>query len=100
MCHSDRLHPPNQGATHGFSGYNTVMDVCAKAGDPQSAEFWLQRMVERGIEPNVVSFATVIHGFARKGDERRAQHWQGKMLEMGVEPEPRQQIDPVTSDVY
>ena len=66
-----------------------MLDACSKAGDPQSAESWLQRMLDGGLQPNVISFATVIHACARKGDETRAQYWQSKMLEMGVEPAAR-----------
>lgn len=69
-----------------------MLDACAKAGGPQSAESWLQRMLDKGVQPNVISFATVIHAFARKGDENKAQHWQSKMLEMGVEPATRQRF--------
>ena len=66
-----------------------MLDACSKAGDPQSSESWLQRLLDGGLRPNVISFATVIHAFARKGDETRAQYWQSKMLEMGVEPAAR-----------
>lgn len=67
--------------------YNTMLDACTKAGDAPRGESWLQRMLEVGVQPNVISFATVIHAFARKGDERKAKHWQNKMLEMGVKPD-------------
>lgn len=63
-----------------------MLDACTKAGDAPRGESWLQRMLEVGVQPNVISFATVIHAFARKGDERKAKHWQNKMLEMGVKP--------------
>lgn len=80
-------------------GYNTMLDACTKAGDAPRGESWLQRMLEVGVQPNVISFATVIHAFARKGDERKAKHWQNKMLEMGVKPVIWRQVAVLTKKV-
>lgn len=71
---------------HVCQGYNTMLDAYAKAGKSRACETWLQRMLDKGQQPNVISFATVIHSFARHGDETSASRWQTKMLEMGVEP--------------
>ena len=73
-----------------------MLDACTKAGDAPRGESWLQRMLEVGVQPNVISFATVIHAFARKGDEKKAKHWQNKMLEMGVKPVIWQQVAVLT----
>ena len=41
-------------------------------------------MLQRGIEPNVVSFGAVINACAKASNLQRAEYWHHTMLEMGV----------------
>ena len=45
------------------TGYNTLLDACAKAGQPEVCEAWLEQMKTKGIETNVISYATVIYAW-------------------------------------
>ena len=48
-------------------GYNSVILVCAKTGNVQRAEHWLQQMITAGRTPDEVSYASVINACAEKG---------------------------------
>jgi pentatricopeptide repeat protein len=41
-------------------------------------------MLQRGIEPNVVSFGAVINACAKASNLQWAEYWHHTMLEMGV----------------
>ena len=44
------------------------------------AEAWLRALLERGLEPNHVTYSTVISACSRGGDVRGASKWLEKML--------------------
>ena len=44
-------------------------------------------MVERGIEPNQVSYSTVLHAHARAGAPKQAQVWLDRMTGAGIAPD-------------
>ena len=46
-------------------------------------------MLDRGIQPNVVSFGAVINACAKACNLKRAEHWHQRMLDMGVRPNLR-----------
>lgn len=54
--------------------------------DPTLAERWLERMLEAGLEPNVVTYTAVIDAYAKAEDSAGAGRWYRRMLEVGVQP--------------
>merc|ERR1719161_2278875 len=56
-----------------------MINACAQTGDVQKAEEWLVKMLEDGVEPNVITFNAVIAACAKKGQGRRAENWLEKM---------------------
>merc|ERR1719281_1331792 len=66
--------------------YSALLNVCAKAAQPERAEAWLADMRERGISPNVVCFNNVIDACARAVQPDRAESWLNQLCEcMGTE---------------
>merc|ERR1719171_2991963 len=63
-----------------------MINACARVGDVQKAEEWLVKMLEDGIEPNVITFNAVIAACAKKGQGRRAETWLDKMKRADVYP--------------
>ncbi|KAL7459706.1 hypothetical protein ACHAWC_011914 [Mediolabrus comicus] len=53
--------------------YNSVMDVCAKHGDPERALQLLDRMREFSITPDDTSYDTVLNAFARHEESGSAE---------------------------
>eukprot|EP00804_Cyclotella_cryptica_P017666 CCRYP_017138-RA/>CCRYP_017138-RA protein AED:0.39 eAED:0.39 QI:0/-1/0/1/-1/1/1/0/796 len=45
--------------------YNSVMDACAKHGEPERALSILERMQEKSIRPDPTSYDTILNAFAR-----------------------------------
>ncbi|KAL7478614.1 hypothetical protein ACHAW6_004373 [Cyclotella cf. meneghiniana] len=45
--------------------YNSVMDACAKHGEPERALWILERMQEKSIRPDPTSYDTILNAFAR-----------------------------------
>merc|ERR1719512_216504 len=66
--------------------YSAVIDACAKRGDIDGAEGFFGRMIEKGIQPNVVTFSSIIDSCAKAGNLSRAESWYEKMLEHGIAP--------------
>merc|ERR1719201_2426955 len=56
-----------------------MINACAQTGDIQKAEEWLVKMLEDGVEPNVITFNAVIAAASKKGQGRRAENWLEKM---------------------
>merc|ERR1719217_1905478 len=52
----------------------------------QLAEKWLAKMLEAGVEPNVITFNAVIAACAKAGNGQRCEHWLDKMRRAGVQP--------------
>lgn len=65
--------------------YNALISACAKRGDLQRAEFWLNRMVTHSLGADVVSYSTVINACAKCNDLRGAEAWFKKMGQEGVQ---------------
>merc|ERR1719281_1500839 len=63
-----------------------MINACANVGDVQKAEEWLVKMLEDGVEPNVITFNAVIAACAKKGQGRRAENWLEKMKMADVLP--------------
>jgi len=59
--------------------HSSMIDACAKAGDPQGAELWHKRMLEDGVEPNAHSFSSLVSACAKAGDVTAACQWLGQM---------------------
>merc|ERR1719326_2487218 len=56
------------GGTADVVAYSSAIDACSKAGEPEQALRIFERMVDRGIRPNIVSYSSLARPFARKGD--------------------------------
>merc|ERR1719301_409836 len=52
----------------------------------ESAEKWLAKMLETGVEPNVITFNAVIAACAKAGNGKRCEEWLEKMRRAGVQP--------------
>merc|ERR1719321_512662 len=63
-----------------------MINACAQTGDVQKAEEWLVKMLEDGVEPNVITFNAVIAACAKKQQGRRAENWIEKMKRAEVLP--------------
>ena len=50
-----------------------MIDACAKHGDVDRAETWLQRMLYDGVQAEVVSYSAVIDACAKHGDVDEAE---------------------------
>ncbi|CAE8585468.1 unnamed protein product [Polarella glacialis] len=66
------------------SMYNSLLSACAKRGDARRAEHWLGAMLERKVDPDVVSYSTLIHACAKANDLQRAEHWLARMGDSNV----------------
>jgi len=69
--------------------FNVMINACAKQADVSRAEYWLQRMAELAIEPDVVSFNAVIEAHALAADFAGAEAWLSGMSSWGVQPDAR-----------
>ena len=65
---------------------NTFLHACAKSGDMSRAEAWLRRIVEQGVEPNVICYNVVIHACVRGGHRDRAVQWTDRLAARGLVP--------------
>ena len=50
---------------------NAVINACAQEGETMQAEWWLQYMLDNGVEADVVSYHTVVNACAQKDETRR-----------------------------
>mmetsp|Transcript_64933 Transcript_64933/g.152755 ORF Transcript_64933/g.152755 Transcript_64933/m.152755 type:complete len:803 (-) Transcript_64933:214-2622(-) len=66
-------------------GFNALIDASVKVGDTSRAEFWLERMLEMGLEPSVVSYTTVLHAHAKEGNIEAAETTMKLMKDHGIE---------------
>merc|ERR1719265_259243 len=64
--------------------YSTVINAFAKLGDARSAEQWLTKMIDAGVEANVQSYSTVVSAFAKAGDADGAEKWLARMHDAGI----------------
>eukprot|EP00439_Symbiodinium_sp_Y106_P062994 s597_g9.t1 len=65
-------------------GFNALIDASVKVGDTKRAEYWLERMLEIGLEPNVVSYTTVLHAHAKHGNIEAAETMMKLMKSNGI----------------
>merc|ERR1719375_1351698 len=71
--------------------FSTLIDACAKASDPNSAEKWHDRMVTAGVTPNAHSFSAIISAFARSRDAdapAAAKRWLERAEAAGAASDP------------
>lgn len=68
--------------------YNVIISTCARAQDPDHAEFWLHKLLskEAGLEPDAVSFCMTVDACVRAGDALRAERWLVRMEEAHLTP--------------
>jgi pentatricopeptide repeat protein len=57
------------------SMYNALISACAKRGEVERAEKWLEHMIKAGVSVDVVTYSTVIHACAKSSDLTRAEQW-------------------------
>eukprot|EP00442_Polarella_glacialis_P017324 CAMPEP_0115087938 /NCGR_PEP_ID=MMETSP0227-20121206/23660_1 /TAXON_ID=89957 /ORGANISM="Polarella glacialis, Strain CCMP 1383" /LENGTH=882 /DNA_ID=CAMNT_0002478045 /DNA_START=128 /DNA_END=2776 /DNA_ORIENTATION=- len=80
------------GAAHSSHIYNAAITSCARAGDPERAERWLQAMEvaakdEPGLKPDVISYSAIMDAFAQRGETDRTESWLQRMVAAGVCPD-------------
>jgi len=68
--------------------FNALIDAWVKAEDVQRAKYWLERMLEVGVEPTVISYTTVLNAYAKQGNieaaEEIMEQMKSKQLEANV----------------
>jgi len=68
-----------EGIAPNMVSYSVLLNVCAKSGDADRAERWLQAMYSAGIIPNEVCYNNVIDACAKCGQAERAESWLRKL---------------------
>jgi len=63
-----------------------LMTAYAKSGKRATAELWMDKMTELGIEPNLLCYNSVIDACARCGEAHRAMQWLQQMRTEGQAP--------------
>merc|ERR1719336_202952 len=53
----------------------TRLQTAAKAGDLSAAEAAMQKLLEMGVQPNVISYGVLIGAHAKAGNLLGAEHW-------------------------
>merc|ERR1719498_1860694 len=69
--------------------YNTIITACAKAGDLELAEEWLNRMEKAGIKPNLVPFLCMIQSHSCQGHVRDVERLFSQALQRRLRPDAR-----------
>jgi pentatricopeptide repeat protein len=68
--------------------YSALISACAKAGDADGAEDWLETLIGANLgKPNTICFNITISACAKSGNVARAEAWIPKMRDLGVEPD-------------
>ncbi|CAK9019997.1 unnamed protein product [Durusdinium trenchii] len=55
--------------------YNSMINACAKAGDIERADHWLERMLQAGVKPDDKTYNSLMHACGRNGNPERAELW-------------------------
>lgn len=66
--------------------YTAVLTACAKAGDVERAEKWMQRMQVTGASATVYTYSAMFSACAKAKDATKAKFWFQKMVSDGVSP--------------
>merc|ERR1719324_327406 len=61
--------------------HNWLLHAYAMATDFDSAEKCFQKMVEHGLEPNLISFNSMIDAYAKAGNVGGAEAWLKRLIE-------------------
>ncbi|CAE8619501.1 unnamed protein product, partial [Polarella glacialis] len=68
------------------SGYNSVVQAWASAGNESRARSWIRSMQEAGYTPDEVTFGVVMETFVKRGDAAEALKIFQEMIDSGVTP--------------
>jgi pentatricopeptide repeat protein len=75
-----------RGKTHPDAmGFNHLINASAMSNDTVRAEFWLSKMLELWVTPNVASYTPALHTHGREGNIEAAEKGLERMREKGVE---------------
>merc|ERR1719420_861854 len=77
------------GVTPDVVSYNTIITACAKAGNLELAEEWLNRMEKAGIKPNLVQFLCMIQSHSCQGHVRDVERLFSQVLQRRLRPDAR-----------
>jgi len=64
-----------------------MINACAKAGDIESADHWLGRMLQAGLKPDDKTYNSLMHACGRNGNPERAELWYAQMTSQGFRPD-------------
>ncbi|KAG0462981.1 hypothetical protein HPP92_021457 [Vanilla planifolia] len=67
--------------------YSKLIDVHSKAGRIQDAERILSKMLEKGIQPDVLTSIILVHMYCKSGDLNRAKEAFEKLKQEGFQPD-------------
>eukprot|EP00439_Symbiodinium_sp_Y106_P082133 s1128_g21.t1 len=85
--------------------FNSMINACAKAGDIESADHWLGRMLQErscrlegacglegayglaGLKPDDKTYNSLMHACGRNGNPERAELWYAQMTSQGFRPD-------------
>ncbi|KAG0461528.1 hypothetical protein HPP92_021825 [Vanilla planifolia] len=67
--------------------YSKLIDVHSKAGRIQDAERILNKMLEKGIQPDVLTSIILVHMYCKSGDLNRAKEAFEKLKQEGFQPD-------------
>eukprot|EP00913_Durusdinium_trenchii_P006562 g6165.t1 len=62
--------------------YNSMINACAKAGDIERADHWLERMLQAGVKPDDKTYNSLMHAC----DVNSANMWFSALLSKGHTP--------------
>merc|ERR1740130_2553043 len=76
------------GSTPNIITFNSLIDVCAKAGNVEMAEKLWGSMLDSGLEPTSVTYNMILNACAQAHEGQLAERWMESMLEAGGEVRP------------
>ena len=66
--------------------YNLLINLHARAGQPDVAANYLEHMITKNLDPGVRCFSAVLDAFGKQKDDKMVMHWAQRMKEFGTRP--------------
>lgn len=61
--------------------FNTLVDACARSGEMGRIPQLLERMVEQGIDPNLITYSAILKGYCQEGRLEEAVKFKENMVQ-------------------